>query len=145
MLASYFNILVVFALVLVGYRLSRKGWFDETTTGLFSKLVLNIALPFSMFLNITKQFTRDQFMSLVSGMLVPILSIAITFIISTIWVKVARVPATRQGVFRTMFTASNTIFMGLPINLAIFGEKAVPYVLLYYICNTTFFGRWEFI
>ena len=66
MLASYFNILVVFALVLVGYRLSRKGWFDETTTGLFSKLVLNIALPFSMFLNITKQFTRDQFMSLVS-------------------------------------------------------------------------------
>lgn len=139
MLASYFNILVVFALVLVGYRLSRKGWFDETTTGLFSKLVLNIALPFSMFLNITKQFTRDQFMSLVSGMLVPILSIAITFIVSTIWVKVARVPATRQGVFRTMFTASNTIFMGLPINLAIFGEKAVPYVLLYYICNTTFF------
>ena len=72
-------------------------------------------------------------------MLVPILSIAITFIISTIWVKVARVPATRQGVFRTMFTASNTIFMGLPINLAIFGEKAVPYVLLYYICNTTIF------
>ena len=38
-----------------------------------------------------------------------------------------------------MSTCSNTIFIGLPINLAIFGEKAVPYVLLYYIVNTSFF------
>lgn len=39
----------------------------------------------------------------------------------------------------TMFTAANTIFMGLPVNMAVFGEKAIPYALLYYICNTTFF------
>ena len=38
-----------------------------------------------------------------------------------------------------MFFNSNTIFMGLPVNLALFGEKSVPYVLLYYIANTTFF------
>jgi predicted permease len=38
-----------------------------------------------------------------------------------------------------MFTAANTIFMGLPVNMAVFGEKAIPYALLYYICNTTFF------
>src|SRR5699024_4923877 len=41
-----------------------------------------------------------------------------------------------------IFTCSNTIFIGLPINLAVFGEKAVPYVLLYYIVNTTIF--WTF-
>jgi predicted permease len=38
-----------------------------------------------------------------------------------------------------MVTCSNTIFIGLPINLAIFGEPSIPYVLLYYIINTTIF------
>lgn len=41
-----------------------------------------------------------------------------------------------------MFTCSNTIFIGLPINMAIFGSQAVPYVLIYYIANTTFFWTW---
>ena len=38
-----------------------------------------------------------------------------------------------------MFFVSNTIFIGLPVNIALFGEKSVPYVFLYYIANTSFF------
>lgn len=38
-----------------------------------------------------------------------------------------------------MFFNSNTIFVGLPINQALFGDKSIPYVLVYYMCNTTFF------
>lgn len=139
MLDSYLNIMVVFALVLVGYVLSAKQWFSSQTIDLFSKLVLNIALPFNMFLNMTERFNRQEFLQLFTGMLLPAVSILVTFGISIIYSKLTKVPLGRRGVFQTMFTASNTIFMGLPINLAIFGEVSVPYVLLYYICNTTFF------
>ena len=38
-----------------------------------------------------------------------------------------------------MFFNSNTIFVGLPINQALFGDASIPYVLIYYMCNTTFF------
>lgn len=41
-----------------------------------------------------------------------------------------------------MFFNSNTIFMGIPINLALFGEDSLPYVLIYYVANTMFF--WTF-
>lgn len=139
MLDSYLNISVVFALVVMGYYFSHKKWFDNQTVDLFSKLVLNIALPFNMFLNMTERFTRDEFIHLFKGMLIPVLSIMITFGISYMYGKITKVPLGRRGVFQTMFTASNTIFMGLPINLAIFGESSVPYVLLYYIVNTSFF------
>ena len=139
MLESYLNIMVVFALVLMGYILSWKGMFDKNLMGVFSNLVLTIALPFNMFLNIIERFTRDEFLSLFKGMLLPALSIIITFGISWVYARLTNVEITSCGVFKTMFTASNTIFMGLPINLAIFGEVSVPYVLLYYICNTTFF------
>ena len=55
---------------------------------------------------------------------------------------VARIFAVRQdrrGLFISMFFNSNTIFVGLPINQALFGDASIPYVLIYYMCNTTFF------
>ena len=45
----------------------------------------------------------------------------------------------RRGLFISMFFNSNTIFVGLPINQALFGDASIPYVLIYYMCNTTFF------
>lgn len=139
MLESYLNILVVFALVLVGYQLANKGVFKGDTLKLFSFMVLNIALPFNMFLNMTERFDREEFLSLFSGMLLPAVSILAVFCFSVFYSKVTNVPEKRRGLFQTMFTISNSIFMGIPINVAIFGEESIPYVLLYYICNTTFF------
>lgn len=139
MLAAYINIFVIFAMIFLGYLLTWRKWFDQVIADTFSKLVLNISLPLSMFLNITQKFSRAEFLALFSGMILPAVSLFVTFGISLIYARVTKVPLTRRGTFSTMFTASNTIFIGLPINLAIFGEISVPYVLLYYICNTTFF------
>ncbi len=139
MLESYLNILVVFALVFTGYWLSVKKWFNNQAIDLFSKLVLNLALPFNMFLNMTERFTKEEFLHLFTGMLLPMVSMLATFVVGYLYAKLTKVPKSRLGVFLTMFTASNTIFMGLPINLAIFGEVSVPYVLLYHICDTVFF------
>lgn len=139
MLASYLNILVVFAIILLSYILTWRKWFDNHVADVFSKLVLNITLPLNMFLNMTQKFTRDEFLQLFQGIALPFVSILVTFSISYVYAKITKVSVTRKGTFMTMFTAANTIFMGLPVNMAVFGEKAIPYALLYYICNTTFF------
>jgi hypothetical protein len=123
----------------LGYWLSYKKWFSNRTADVFSKLVLNFSLPFSMFLNITANFSRDEFLSLFSGMVIPLLSMLVTLLFTFLYRKIFRITETRQGTFSTMVTCSNTIFIGLPINLAIFGEISIPFVLLYYIINTTIF------
>ncbi|MEG0730956.1 MAG: AEC family transporter [Vagococcus sp.] len=139
MWASYLNILVVFAIIFLSYVLTWRKWFDNHVADVFSKLVLNITLPLNMFLNMTQKFTKAEFLELFKGIALPFVSILVTFLISFIYTKVTKVPVTRRGAFMTMFTAANTIFMGLPVNMAVFGEKAIPYALLYYMCNTTFF------
>lgn len=139
MLQSYLNILVIFVLMFLGYFFSYRQWFSNETADTFSKMVLNLGLPCSMFLNITANFTKEEFLSLISGTLIPIVSMFFTFFISKAIIHLFKLPKKHHGTFSTMFTCSNTIFIGLPINLAIFGEKAVPYVLLYYIVNTSFF------
>ncbi|MHC5249109.1 AEC family transporter [Enterococcus sp. LJL90] len=139
MVSAYVNILIIFALMFIGYLLSYKQWFNNQTADVFSKLILNIGLPCNMFLNITSSFSREEFLHLFSGMVIPIFSMLLTYGFSLLYAKVMKVEKKHFGTFSTMFTCSNTIFIGLPINLAIFGEASVPYVLLYYIVNTTIF------
>lgn len=142
MLSAYINILMIFALMLLGYFLTYKQWFSDRVGDVFSKLVLTIALPANMFLTITRNFTHDQFLALIHGAIIPLISMLATFFISWVYIKLFKITPSRQGTFATMFTCSNTIFIGLPINLAIFGEKAVPNVLIYYLINTIIF--WTF-
>lgn len=139
MISAYINIFFIFVLMFIGYILTYKQWFSNQIGDAFSKLILRIALPCNMFLTITKNFSRSEFLHLVGGMIIPLLSMLLTFVLSFAYRRIFHISPTRKEIFSTMFTFSNTIFIGLPINLAIFGEQAVPYVLLYYIVNTTLF------
>ncbi len=41
-----------------------------------------------------------------------------------------------------MFAFSNSVFIGVPVSRALFGEAVLPYTLLYYLANTSlFWGR----
>ncbi|OOP74399.1 AEC family transporter [Clostridium beijerinckii] len=132
----------VFSIVLMistGFFLSHKGWFDEKTSKLFSRLVCNLAIPCLMISQFTESFDKEKLLSLGGGLFAPFTSMAIGYIIAVIVSKAIKVEKKRIGTFRSMFFVSNSIFIGLPVNMALFGEKSIPNVLLYYIANTTFF------
>ncbi len=132
----------VFSIVLMisaGYYLSHKGWFDEKTSQLFSKLVCNLAIPCLMITQFTARFDKEKLLHLGTGLFAPFASMAVGYLVAVIVSKVIKVSKGRIGTFRSMFFVSNSIFIGLPVNLALFGEKSIPSVLLYYIANTTFF------
>ena len=41
-----------------------------------------------------------------------------------------KIPVGRRGVILNTFVNANTVFMGLPLNLSLFGEEAMPYFLV---------------
>jgi len=135
-LGSIFSIVLMIS---AGYYLSHKGWFDEKTSKLFSKLVCNLAIPCLMISQFTESFDKDKLFNLGGGLFAPFTSMAIGYVIAVVVSKIIRVKKGRIGTFRSMFFVSNSIFIGLPVNMALFGEKSIPNVLLYYIANTTFF------
>ena len=57
-------------------------------------------------------------------------------------VKVLKVRPGRRGVFINTIVNANTIFIGLPLNVALFGDAAMPYFLVYYVLNTI--STWAF-
>lgn len=138
-LHSIESILTIIIIIAIGYYLTSIKWFNEETSKSFAKLVTNVALPAYMIANLMGNFSKSKLEYLAAGLWVPFLSITMCILISILFSNLLKIRQGRKGTFESMFFNSNTIFIGLPINLALFGDKSVPYVLLYYIANTTFF------
>ena len=138
-LRSISGILVILVMILVGFVIGEKGWFDDKSRGLLAKLVTQVALPCYMLYTITQRFTAADLLKMLPALRFPALSMVILLGIATAVAKIFAVRQDRRGLFISMFFNSNTIFVGLPINQALFGDASIPYVLIYYMCNTTFF------
>ena len=138
-LRSISGILVILVMILVGFVIGEKGWFDDKSRGLLAKLVTQVALPCYMLYTITQRFTAADLLKMLPALRFPALSMVLLLGIATGVARIFVVRQDRQGLFISMFFNSNTIFVGLPINQALFGDASIPYVLIYYMCNTTFF------
>ena len=132
----------VLSLLLIGwagYALARRGWFGAETKAFFPKFITKITLPLFLLHSLLATFRREDLIHLIYGAAVPMLSILLSWGASVLFARILKVERTRRGVFTTAFTASNTVFIGIPVNMALFGAEALPYTLLYFFANTLFF------
>lgn len=136
------SILSIASLITIGFILAQRRWFDEKSLNLIVKLIMQVSLPALMINTILTNFTNKQFLASINGLIIPILSILLCYLVAILISKFLNIDIKKRGLFVSLFFNSNTIFMGMPINEAIFGDKSIPYVLLYYIANTIFF--WTF-
>lgn len=144
-LAALSGVGVILAMVVIGFILNERGWFTPASGRVISRLVTQVALPAYMISTITKEFSADQLHVLLPDLRYPVISMLILFALSLAVAKALAIKRDHLGLFSSMFFNSNTVFIGLPINLALFGSPSIPYVLVYYMANTTFFwtlGVW---
>lgn len=133
------GIFEVLFLIGIGFVLVKKGWLRTDMGSVFTRLVMKISLPLYMLCQLEKDFTHDSLLRMAPDLLLPFVSILLAYIIGRAAAAALHIRRSRQGVFITCFFIANTIFIGLPVNLALFGTKSVPSVMLYYMVNTTMF------
>ncbi|WP_367371373.1 AEC family transporter [Pediococcus parvulus] len=139
------GVIIIIVMIAVGYILSWRKWFDESSSKLIAKLVTQIALPAYMISTITNDFTAKKLLSTLPDLRFPVLSMLILFAFAAVLYRVMQIKEQHKGLFESMFLNSNTVFIGLPVNMALFGNRSLPYVLVYYMANTTIFwtlGVW---
>ena len=130
---SVAEIVIVIAL---GYWLRNSGRLGDEFKGNISFLIMNIDLPASIFVSVLKYLNRDKLASLSGGLIFAFGSFLVSYILAWLLTKVLRIRKGRRGTFINMFANANTIFIGLPLNMALFGTKSLPYFLVYYGMNT---------
>ena len=135
-LTSITSIIPIIAIIVLGYILQVKGWFGDAFGPNLSRLIMNVALPASIFVSVMKYLTLDKLISLSGGLLYTFAAFILGYIVAYIAVVVFKVRPGRRGTMINTFVNANTIFIGLPLNVALFGDQALPYFLIYYITNT---------
>ncbi|MDQ0203269.1 AEC family transporter [Pectinatus haikarae] len=133
------GVITLLLMGLSGWYMAYKGWIDKNNRALLPKLVNYISLPLFFVYNLTATFSKDQLEHLISGAAVPFLSMIICYFLSLLFIKFLNIRHGHRGTFSASFTNSNSIFVGVPVTVALFGEKALPYALLFFFANTTFF------
>lgn len=132
-------------MVIVGFVMNERGWFTPASPKIISRLVTEVSLPCYMVTTITRDFSAGELKTLLPDLRYPVISMLILFALSFAVARAIGIKRSHIGLFSSMFFNSNTVFIGLPINLALFGNSSIPYVLVYYMANTTFFwtlGVW---
>jgi malate permease and related proteins len=133
------GVICILFMVLIGYYLSRIGWFNKENSKILPRLVNYIALPPYMLWNLTSSFDKEHLENMVYGLSVPLISMLINFIIAVGVAKLLKVNPKHRGTFCAAFFCSSTLFVGIPVNQALFGDISLPYVLLYFLINVLLF------
>jgi predicted permease len=91
---------------------------------------------------VLKNLTKESLFQLSGSLIYPVGAVIISYILAYALVKILKIRPGRRGIFMNAVVNANTIFIGLPLNIALFGEKALPYFLVYYVTNTV--STWAF-
>jgi len=138
-LHAFEGLISIIIMVALGYILTGKGWFTPENSKLLPKLVTYISLPTYMVWNLLSTFNKENFIPLFKGVIVPVLAMLISFCFAYVLSNMLSLPTNRKGTFRSAFFCSSSLFVGVPVNLALFGESSISYVLIYFLANAFLF------
>lgn len=138
-LQAFSGLLSLLLLVLTGYVLAAKGAFPPICAKRLPGFITNISLPPFLACTIISSFAEENLFQLLYGSLVPFILMLTLYVLAYAIGKICHVPERRFGLFCACVSNPNTIFIGIPVNMALFGESSVTYVLLYYFASTSFF------
>ncbi|MDR3051015.1 MAG: AEC family transporter [Oscillospiraceae bacterium] len=129
----------VFLIVGLGMLLAHLKWLDKAAMDLLSRLVVQVGLPCMTVAQLFSQYDQRALLGALPYLGMAFLSVGLMYALAFAAQALLRVPTPKRGVFRCLFAFGNTIFIGLPITTALFGEAALPPTLMYYLANTTLF------
>ena len=138
-LNSLTAVLIVMFMIAVGYLFGRLGYIKREHKKLLTKLIISVGMP-SLVVNTV--FGKLDFSGLDKPwmmFLLPLISMCVTLGIGFLLAKLLKPSKKRFGGFVAMCAFSNSVFVGLPMNTGLFGDAAVPYVMAFYVVNTTLF------
>lgn len=132
-------VLIVMFMVAVGWLFGKLGYLRREHKKLMTKLIISAGMPSLVVNTVFGKIDLDALQNPALLFLLPALSMIITLLLGFIFAKLLKPEAKRRGGFIAMCAFSNSVFVGLPMNTGLFGDEAVPYVMCFYIVNTTLF------
>lgn len=125
------NVLIFVALAIPGYIMVKLNIIKNEHTGVLSKLLMYMAMPFLIFSGVVNNLSLDKELLLMLG-IAAVIGVIYTFILYFITgplTKGEKNEKTRQMMRLSMLFANNG-FLGIPLALAVFGKESQVFTML---------------
>ena len=125
------NVLIFVALAIPGYILVKGKLLKPEQSGVLSKLLMYLALPFMIFSGVVNNLTLDADSLLMLGV-VALLGMGVVlfmFFVSTPLVKMEKDKKVK-GMMRFCAVFANNGFLGIPLAVAVFGSDSPVFTVL---------------
>ncbi len=119
------SVIILFALIFLGFFLGKGGVVKKESIPDLSNLVLMVTMPVTVFCSIIDQQGNADLSACWQMILVTVVFHAVAFAITFLVVKLMRVPDEDKGVWLFSGMLTNNGFMGLPLALAVFGSQGM--------------------
>lgn len=132
----------VFALLLImclGIFMTKKKFLTQERYQFLTQFIMKYTVPSMLFINAIKNVTPEFIAENGIMLLAPFVVQLGGYFIALALAKLFKISRDLEGIFISIFAMCNTMLMGFPICLQIFGDISVPYVTAYYIANTVVF------
>lgn len=132
------KMLMLFAIMVIGFIANKTGIIDEDANKKFSSLVVNITAPAMILASSEGAATLGSKQDALIVLLVAVSMYVFLGIMSLTVRFLFRIPKGKEGVYRFMIVFGNNAFMGFPVVQAIFGDNALFYGAIFNIPNNIF-------
>ncbi len=138
-LDSISAVALILLMAAAGYFCGAMGWMTRENKNFLVKYIINLAMPCMCITNLMGVVTRDMLTSSGVLLLAPLCAVILNFFITLLLARLLKLERRKLGVFVAMSCVSNSIFIGYPMCVGLFGHGCVFYVLCYFLINTSFF------
>lgn len=121
------QLLIIFGVILVGYFSTRRGLWPFEMNRMMTRFVLNVSCPLIIIASVTGEGVSFEHKELVQLIYVSLILYAVLLLSGYLVTAVWRLDVNRRGLVRFVTTFGNVTFVGYPVLMALFGQKAVFY------------------
>lgn len=136
-LNSVASVAIIFLLTAAGYFCAARGWMGSEVKAFISRYLMRLAIPFMCVYSLTNNLSRALILSSGKILLLCIVGAVACFAFAFISGRLLRLEHGKFGVYVMMASFSNALFIGYAMCSELFGETCTPYVMLFYLVNTS--------
>ncbi len=125
------QMLVLLAMMAVGFFCYKKDWVSDETAGHLSKMVVNIFNPILVINGVLGQSGTKAGNNVAWNLVFIVMYFIILMLLGCIMPIIVRSPKKHRSIYQLMTIFSNVGFMGIPVIRSIYGDSAMIYVAFY--------------
>lgn len=125
------QMLMLFAMMLVGYFVWKKEWMDENSYRRLSRIVVNIFNPILVLYGVMGKSSSGNGKLLLQNLGMVIIFYFLLVFMGYVILWILRPLREERNLYRLMTMFPNVGFMGIPVITGIFGNESMIYIVFY--------------